>query len=229
MGRVRPASSYCPVIHLQPMARQTTEDLKLADFVPDHKLITAGEMYAVIKHIMAKRRVEASQSEYDVMVCVRSVDAATEVFENIPIEGTATEYGYAVAVSLGTLRDDYYDDDGEYTSKGMIGDVCSDLYHLLETQNSSKLADIDRKEARDVLTQEMNTLARLTPQPPDGLGVATIKIDVPGASGRQYFVEMVIQEISGERFAILGNIHSNDSYRFPLLEERLEFEVRGDT
>lgn len=200
----------------------------MADFVPDHKLITAEEMYGVIKHIMARRRVEASQSQYDVMVCVRSVDAATEVFESIPIEGTASDYGHAVEASLSTLRDNYYDDDGEYTSKGMTGDVCSDVYHLLETQKSSELADIDRKEARQVLTEEMNNLAQLTPQPPDGLGVATVKIDVPGASGRQYYVEMVIQEISDERFAILGNIHSNNSYRFPLLEERLEFDVRSE-
>ena len=201
----------------------------MSEILPDHKLLTAHEMYDVMKHIMAGRRVSAGQSQYDVMVCVRSVDAAIRLLECMPIEGAARDYGYAVAAALGSMCDTYNDPDGEYTSKGNLGDVCSDISRLLKSQDSSERTDIDRGEVHEILMLEMNNLAQLTPQPPTGLGVATIKTVAMGADGAQYWVKMTVQETLNARFAILGAIYSHELCCFPVLEERLEFGLRSDS
>lgn len=81
---------------------------------------------------MDDRSIAASQSQYDAKVCVRAVGAARDVFENVPLEGTAIEYGQAV---VAVLRDRYNDSDGEYTSgKAPIGDVCYDVSSLVADQ-----------------------------------------------------------------------------------------------
>ncbi len=98
------------------------------------RLKTAEDMHKAIRRIMKRRLKRASESQYDVLVCVRSVDASNEVFESIPIEGTARDYGHAVMAAIDTLQQNYWDTEGEYTSKGMVGDVGSDIYRLLEEQ-----------------------------------------------------------------------------------------------
>lgn len=200
----------------------------MTDLVPDHKLTTAEEMFWAIEHIMIERRGDASRSQYDVEVCVRSVEAAREVFEAVPVEGTAGDYGRAVDAALDTLRENYWDSDGEFTSKGMVGDVGGDVYHLLETQKSTDLVDIDRKEARECLIEEITNLARLAPRPLGGAVEASTKAEFKGPSGFDYFVAMVFERITDERFVVIGKIYSNDSYRFPVLEERLELDDRDD-
>ncbi len=193
--------------------------------LPDHKLATADELRAVVRHIMERCSGEASRSQYDVMVCVRSVAAAREVFEAVPVEGSLEDYGAAVMSALDVLRDEFYDPDGEYTSKGMVGDVGSDVYQLLKSQASADVVDVDREEAGVILTQEINDLARLTPQPPMGLGDATIRADASGPSGADYFVRMTIEHMSDKRFAVAGGIYTSETSRFPVLEERLEFDI----
>ena len=200
----------------------------MAEFLPKHRLETAQEMHDAISRIIDKRFVDAGQSQYDVAVCVRSVDAARETFKRARLTGEAGAYGDRVLKRLYKLQDDYWDDEGEYTSKGMVGDVASDVYRLLDSQKSSKLVDIDRKEAGALLFDEINDLANLTPQPPSGLGVTTVKTDTSGVSGQQYFIKMVIEEISDERFAISGDIHHNKRYQFPILKQRVEFDVRSE-
>jgi hypothetical protein len=101
---------------------------------PEPKLKTAEDMREAINRIMKRRLIQANESQYDVMVCVQSVGAAREVFEGIPVEGTASAYGHAVKAALYALQENYWDSDGEYTSKGLVGDVASDVYQLLEAQ-----------------------------------------------------------------------------------------------
>ena len=106
---------------------------------PEPKLKTAEEMRKAINRIMKRRLTKANESQYDVMVCIRSVEAARQVFESIPLEGTASDYGHAVEAALGELQENYWDSDGEYTSKGMVGDVGSDVYQLLKAQKKIRL------------------------------------------------------------------------------------------
>jgi hypothetical protein len=197
--------------------------------LPTHRLATADEMSQAIRHILSERDEKAARSQYDVMVCVRSVAAAREAFEEVAVEGTALDYGGVVLAALDVVQDTFYDTDGEYTSRGMVGDVWSDVYQLLESQSAPELAEIDRDEARALLIGEINTLAGLTPQPPTGLGVATVATEAMGAGGKTYFLRMSIEEISDTRFAISGTVYAEESRRFAVLKERLEYDVRPES
>jgi len=152
------------------------------------------------------------------MVCVRSVEAAREVFENIPVK----EDAIAVQTALDTLARDYNDSDGEYTSKGLIGDVELDIYSLLESQEKSGLIDIDRQEAEECLMAEMIALVPLAPEPVDDAEEVTIKTTITGTSGFEYFVKMTFEQASQGNIALAGHIYCNDSYQFPILDKRLE-------
>lgn len=95
--------------------------------------ITAEEMQSAIADIIDKRSAAASQSEYDRMVCVGAVSEARRVFDGIPVQGTADQYGEAVLSAIGKAQQDYYDPDGEYTSgKSSIGDIYLDISLLLK-------------------------------------------------------------------------------------------------
>ena len=100
---------------------------------------TAQQMRAAIMAIMKKRSIEASQSQYDMKVCVRAVGVASDVFERVPVEGAAIEYGQAVVAVLSQLQDNYNDSNGEYTSgKAPIGDVYFDVSSLVDAQTSTE-------------------------------------------------------------------------------------------
>ncbi len=95
--------------------------------------MTAEEMHSAISAIIDKRSTAASQSPYDRMVCVGAVSEARRVFDGIPVQGTADEYGDAVLSAIGKAQQDYYDPDGEYTSgKSSIGDIYLDISFLLK-------------------------------------------------------------------------------------------------
>lgn len=87
---------------------------------------------------------------------------------------------------------------------------------------------MDRSEAYRLLTEEMNRLAGLETGRLTTLCDTTTEIDRRGVSGILYRVEMVGEQIADTRFAIVGKIHDNDTYRFSLLEERLEFDAGAD-
>jgi len=192
-----------------------------ARMMPDHRLVSATEMSAVIACIMVRRQAQAWKSEYDVMVCVRSVEAAKEVFEAIPVEGTAMAYGRAVEAALNTLENGYCDNNGEYTSKGLIGDIGLDIFSLLEAQETAGLTEIDRREAEECLMAEMIALVPSAPDLEKDAEV-TIKTETVGKSGFKYFVEMTFELAPQDRVALVGHIYTNESYQFPILDERLE-------
>lgn len=83
---------------------------------------------------------------------------------------------------------------------------------------------MDRSEAYTLLTKEMKKFADLAPDRFNDLREATVEMNCLGGSGILYRVEMAVEEIGGGRFAVVGKIHDNNTYRFSLLEERLEFE-----
>jgi len=95
--------------------------------------MTAEEMQSAISDIVDKRSAAASQSQYDRMVCVGAVSEARRVFGEVPVQGTADQYGGAVLSAIGKAQKDYYDPDGEYTSgKSSIGDIYLDISLLLK-------------------------------------------------------------------------------------------------
>ncbi len=194
----------------------------MGDWVPDHRLETADEMHVMIEHILTERRHDAAQSQYDVGVCIRSVAAAREAIEEIPVEGSAIAYGETVNAAMDVVCEKFYDSDGEYTSKGMVGDVGSDIYHLLQTQKSPDRIDIDRNEARSCLKTELAELASVMPRPLGGVAEATVKAETKGESGFSYFVKMTYEQLSDERFAIIGKIYCSEDCICPVLEARLE-------
>ena len=87
---------------------------------------------------------------------------------------------------------------------------------------------MDRIEAYKLLTEQMRNLAQVAPHRDDDLMDAKTEIDVLGDSGIRYHVEMVVERISDQRFAVLGKIHDNNSYQFTLLEERMVFDADRD-
>lgn len=88
---------------------------------------------------------------------------------------------------------------------------------------------MDRSEAYTLLTNEMKRFADLATDRFNDLRTATIEMDCHGGSGILYRVEMAVEQIGSGRFAVVGKIHDNNTYRFSMLEERLEFEVgKGD-
>lgn len=191
----------------------------MRDFAPPHKLIGAQEMHSAAMRILDKRRTDAYHSPYDVMVCLRSVEAAGQAIESIPVEGSALDFGQAISAALDMLRENYNDKDGEFTSKGLVGDIGDDVRHVLRTQRSSDRIIVSRDEARTCLVAQMNILAGLTPYPLTGVIGTTVKTDIRGASGFEYFIEMVFEGTSPDGVAMTGHIYADSSYRFPILEE----------
>lgn len=184
------------------------------------KLDTAKQMHAAINKIVGKRAIKASQSQYDMKVCVGAVAAAGDTVRCVPIEGTAIEYGQAVAAVLSELGDTYNDPDGEYTSgKGPIGDVHYDVLGLIDTQISFEHGNVDKKEARRVIITKMAELAHSTSLSPSD---APIKIEAQGASGTRYFLEITFEATSDREFTMLGKVYNDESRQHPVWEERFE-------
>jgi hypothetical protein len=194
---------------------------------PEPELKTAEEMFKAIRRIMKRRLTKANESQYDVMVCIRSVDAAQVVFERIPVEGRPIGYGNAVQAALDDLRESYWDSEGEYTSKGMVGDVCSDVYDLLHRQYSFKHRNIDKEEASLVIKREMQKVLTSIQTPSAALSEANIKIEAPGKSGTIYYVEIVFEDASNECASMTGSIYSDEFYE-NLIEVSFERLISDD-
>ncbi len=185
-------------------------------------LKTAEEMSKAIRRIVKRQLSSAQNSQYDVLVCIRSVDAARAVFESVPVEGTAMVYGNAVMAELDKLHETYWDNDGEYTSRGMVGDVCTDVGHLLKRQWSLEHPHIDEKEARTVLIREMAELSRLIPGPPGDTGETVIMIEAQGESGTLYHVATTFEVTAPREFDMHGKIYADETRQILICEDRLE-------
>jgi len=183
---------------------------------------TPQEMRRSIKRIIDKRDKKALESQYDVSVCINSVAAARRGFETVPVQGTTKQYALAVLEVLSKLTDEFYDSDGEYTSKGMIGDVYLDVSQYIETQISDEQAHIDKIEARKILIREMAELSRRLTVPTSILVETSIKFDATGISGRQYYLTATFVATAKHEFTMIGNIYDNDEYITSIMEERLE-------
>ena len=93
---------------------------------------STAQLRAAIEEIFVKRSRKAAQSEYDRSVCIRAVATARDVFDSVPVEGNAAQYGQAVVSALAPLYENYNDPDGEFTSgKGVIGDAYMDVMALV--------------------------------------------------------------------------------------------------
>ncbi len=183
---------------------------------------TPQKMHRAIKRIMDKRDKDALASQYDVSVCINSVAAARQGFEAVPVHGTVKEYSQAVLDILSKLTNDFYDSDGEYTSKGLIGDIYLDVSQYIETQIPDEFAHIDKKEARKVLIQEMAKLSNNLTAPASVLVEAFIKFEAIGSSGTEYFLSVTFEATSKRDFTMIGNIYENNEYSNSILEDRLE-------
>lgn len=179
---------------------------------PEPELKSAEEMFKAIRRIMKRQLTKANESQYDVMVCIRSVCAAQEVFERIPVEGRPIGYGNAVKAALDALRETYWDSDGEYTSKGMVGDVCFDVHELLDRQYSFKHRNIDKEEVSLVIKEEMENVLASIQTPSAALNEASIKIEAQGKSGTVYYVEIVFEDATDEHASMTGRIYSDEFY-----------------
>ncbi len=194
------------------------------------KLDTAEQMSTAIEAIVEKRSIEASESQYDRKVCILAVSAAGDVVRRVPIEGTAIEYGQAVAASLGNLEKTYNDPDGEYTSgRGSVCGVYYDVLGLIDTQVSIELGDVDRQEARQIIIREMAELAHSLSGPLSGFVDSLIKTKITGTSGTGYFLEFSFEATSDREFTMLGKIFGDEYRRLVILEEQLFLISDDDT
>ncbi len=195
----------------------------------ERKLDTAEQMHAAINKFVENHAIEASESAYDRKVCILAVSAAGDTIRRVPVEGTAIEYGQAVAAVLGELQDSYSDPDGEYTSgKGPIGGVYYDVLGLVGTQISFEHGDVDTKEARGIIIRQMAELAHSISGPPREAGAAPIEIEVQGASGVRYILEITFEKTSDREFTMLGKIYGEASRQYPLMEEQLDLIADDD-
>lgn len=180
------------------------------------------KIHNAIKRILNERDKDALASQYDVGVCINSVAAARRGFEAVPIEGTAEKYSQAVMAVLASLQEEFYDSSGEYTSKGLIGDIYLDVSEYIETQIPDPFAHIDKKDARTVLIREMAQLSRTLTAPASVLVETSIKFEATGSSGTEYFLSATFVATSKREFTMIGNIYENDEYSTSIMEERLE-------
>ncbi len=188
---------------------------------PEPELKTAEEMFKAIRRIMKRQLIQANESRYDVMVCIRSVGAASAALEGVPVEGTAIEYGNAVMATLDELHEDFWDSDGEYTSRGRIGDVCFDVDQLLARQWTFEHPEIDVKEARGVLFKETAELSRNLSGPLGKTGENTIKFEAEGPSGRTYYVDVAFEVTAPREFDMLGKIYADAARQILIYGDRL--------
>lgn len=188
---------------------------------PEPELNTAEEMCKAIRRIVKRQQTRASQSQYDVMVCIRSVSAARAVFEGVPVEGSPIGYANAVKSALDALHEVFWDNDGEYTSRGMVGDVCSDVYQLLDRQYAFKHPNIDEKEVRRVINREMTQIVASMEGPSTALNEANIKTEAQGSSGTTYFLEFTFTDASNDYARVTGKIYSDE-----LCENLIATDVR---
>lgn len=180
------------------------------------------KIHDAIKRLLDKRDKDALASQYDVAVCINSVAAARRGFEAIPVGGDAKQYAQDVLDILSKLADEFYDSDGEYTSKGLIGDIYLDVCQYFKAQISDEHAHIDKKEARRVLIQEMAELSRHITEPTSVLTEASIKLEATGSSGTQYYLDVTFTATSKRDFTMIGKIYDDEAYGASILEERLE-------
>ncbi len=179
---------------------------------PEPELKTAEEMFKAIRRIMKRLETKAYNSQYDVMVCVRSVSAARAAFEGVPVEGRPIGYGNAVKAALDSLHEVFWDDEGEYTSRGMVGDVCSEVNQLLDRQYAFKHRNIDEKEVRLVLKQEMEQIVASIQTPSSALNEAHIKTEARGSGSETYYVEFTFEDASDDYACVTGKIYSDEFY-----------------
>ena len=180
------------------------------------------KIHDTIKRLLDKRDKDALASQYDVAVCINSVEAARHGFEAIPVRGTAKQYAQDVLAVLSKLADEFYDSDGAYTSKGLIGDIYSDVYQYIKAQIPDEHAHIDKKEARHVLIQEMAELSQHITEPASVLIETCIKFEATGSSGTQYYLDVTFTATSKRDFTMIGKIYDDAAYGASILEERLE-------
>jgi len=179
-------------------------------------------MHRAIKRIMDKRDAEALTSQYDVSVCINSVAAARQGFLSVPVQGTAKQYAQNILDILSKHTDEFWDPDGEYTSKGMIGDVYFDVSEYIDTQIPNEFAHIDKEEVRKVLIQEMAELSRNLTVPASVLVETSIKFEATGGSGTEYFLAVTFVATSMREFTMIGNIYENNEYSTSIMEDRME-------
>ncbi|MEM7225019.1 MAG: hypothetical protein AAF495_18720 [Pseudomonadota bacterium] len=84
---------------------------------------------------------------------------------------------------------------------------------------------MDRVEAYQLLTEEMQKLARKAARQESKAENTKIETDLFGSGGAQYRVGLTVERLGPNRIVISGSIHDNTTHSFKLLEERLEVEV----
>ncbi len=194
----------------------------MTDFLPRYRLDTPEEMHDVISYIIKRSMKAAYNCEYDVPVFVHSVQYAQDVFDAIPVEKTAMEYGEKVEDALCKAWGDFYDSDGEYTSRGMIGDVYFKISELVEKQKEPTLRTVDRQEALECLREEMETLTHLASSSMQGDitdTLTTVKTDVKGESGVKYYIKMQFETSVDGQTLLNGSVFMESNYRHVLLKD----------
>ncbi len=131
------------------------------------------------------------------------------------------EVGNAVMQALFILQENYWDSDGEYTSKGRVGDVCSEVWRLLDRQWALEHPNIDKKAARGVLVGELAGMSRSISAPPGDTAETAIKFESKGKGGTRYYLEITIEVASSERFDMLGKTYSDATCQILFHEECL--------
>jgi len=89
----------------------------------------------IIHALIERHAQKARESEYDRSVAIAAISASREIAMAVPSDLHGKCYAAKVLSELQTLRANYHDPDGEYTSgKGVIGALLSDLQVALKDE-----------------------------------------------------------------------------------------------
>ena len=83
---------------------------------------------------------------------------------------------------------------------------------LLDRQYTFKHRNIDEKEVRLLLNQEMEQIIASIQTPSIALNEANIKTEVQGANNTTYYVEFTFEGASDEYASVIGKIYSDEFY-----------------
>lgn len=84
-------------------------------------------------------------------------------------------------------------------------------------------ADLDRIEAYDILTRQMNLVAEQSFACDSGKQENRVELEILGSNGSSYHLVLVLEQVTEKKLRVSGRIYDNNSQRLSMLEEKVDF------
>ena len=84
---------------------------------------------------------------------------------------------------------------------------------------------MDRAEAYETLISEIEKVSETSMGELESMVMKPIENESTSSSGKRYSISISVTKIDANRFKLIGSIHDNNSYKFDLVEEKMEVNV----